>query len=146
MIIYNTDPDQYQLLPSSSTSYTYIASLWNYELNRNDHNQTVSCVLLKQQSQQIVIHNQTLPQPLNITYKAFLRGNYYFTRSFNAYSSIEINCDEFNGNPPPVYTLIWMSNNHNQTLFNQSKHGRYLIVNATWRNRGKHSSIQFQYI
>ena len=143
MIIYNNAPDQYQLLPSSSTSYIYSASLWNYELNRNDHNQIVSCVLLEQQ---IFIHNQTLFPPLNVIYKAVLRGKYYFTRSFSAYSSIEINCEQFDSNPPPVHTLVWMLNDQNQTLFNRTKQGRFQITNATWRNRGKYCSIQRRYI
>jgi hypothetical protein len=132
MIIYNNDPDHYELL-SSSTSYTYKAYLLNYELNRNDHHQTVSCALI----QQLVIHNVTLVNKLNIKYKAYLRGNYYFTRSFNAYSSIEINCEEFDGNPEPIYTLIWRLNGENQILLNKTKHGRYFIENATWRHRGK---------
>ncbi len=135
MIIYNNDPDYYQLLSSSSTSYTYIASLFNYELNRNDHNQTLSCALIQQQT---VIHNITRTNQLNVKYKAYLRGNYYFTRSFNAYSSIEINCEEFHANPKPVYTLLWILNEENRTLLNKTKHGRYFIQNATWRNRGKH--------
>lgn len=134
IIIYNNDPDYYQLLSSSSTSYTYIASLFNYELNRNDHNQTISCALIQQQT---LIQNITLTNQFNVRYKAYLRGNYYFTRSFNAYSSIEINCEEFNANPKPVYTLLWILNGENRTLLNKSKHGRYFIPNATWRNRGK---------
>jgi len=144
MIIYNNDPDYYQLLSSSSSSnsYTYIAYLFNYELNRNDHNQTVSCAFLQQKSQQIVIHNVTLTNKLNIEYKAYLRGHYYFIRSFNAYSLIEINCEEFDANPQPVYTLIWILNGENQTLLNKTKHGRYFINNATWRHRGK----EFDYI
>ena len=137
MILYNHDPDQYQLLDSSSTSYTYIASLLHYEFDRNDHNQTISCALIEQQSEQIVIHNKTLQHQLNVTYKAYLHGSYYSTRSFNAFSSIEINCEVFHANPSPVYTLVWMLNDRNQTLFNQSKQGRYFITNATWRNRGK---------
>jgi hypothetical protein len=135
MIIYNNDPDLYQLLSSSSTSYTYTASLVNYELNRNDHNQSISCSLIQQQ---IMIQNVTLINQLNVRYKAYLRGNYYFTRSFNAYSSIEINCEEFNANPKPVYTLLWILNGENRTLLNKTKHGRYFIENATWRNRGRH--------
>lgn len=142
MIIYNHDPDQYQLLDSSSTSFTYIASILHYELDRNDHNQTISCTLIEQQIKPIIIHTQTLCQSLNVTYKAYLHGSYYSTRSFNAFSSIEINCEVFNANPSPVYTLIWMFNDRNQTLFNQTKQGRYIITNATWRNRGRHSPIE----
>ena len=146
MIIYNNDPDSYQLLSSSSTSYTYTAYLFNYELNRNDHNQTVSCLILQQNLEQYVINNISLIEQLNIEYKAYLRGNYYFIHSFNTYSSIEINCEEFDGNPPPVYTLIWTLNEKNQTLFNKNKHGRYLIQNATWEQRGKQISdhLSFQ--
>ena len=135
MILYNNDPDLYRLLSSSSTSYTYTASLWNYELNRNDHNQSISCALIQQQT---MIQNVTLISQFNVRYKAYLHGNYYFTRSFNAYSSIEINCEEFNANPKPVYTLLWVLNGENRTLLNKTKHGRYFIENATWRNRGKH--------
>ncbi|CAF3387509.1 unnamed protein product [Rotaria sp. Silwood1] len=135
MIIYNNDPDHYQLLSSSSISYIYTAYLFNYELNQNDHNQTVSCALIQQDLKQIVILNVTLTDILNIEYKAYLYGNYYFTRSFNSYSSIEINCEEFNGNPKPVYSLIWMLNGENQTLLNKTKYGRYFINNATWRHR-----------
>jgi hypothetical protein len=39
-----------------------------------------------------------------------------FTRSFNSYSSIEINCEEFDANPKPTYTLIWTLNGENQIL------------------------------
>ena len=77
---------------------------------------------------------------LDIQYKAYLRGSYYFIRSFNSYSSIEINCEEFNGNPKPVYTLLWILNGKNRTLLNKTKHGRYYINNATWRNRGEDSN------
>jgi hypothetical protein len=137
MIIYNTDPDYYQLLPSSSSSYIYSAYLINYELNRNDHKQRISCALIEQKLHQTVLVNVTLSEILNVEYKAYLRGNYYFTRSFNVYSSIEINCEEFDGNPKPVYTLIWILNGNNQTLLNKTKYGRYVIENATWRHRGK---------
>jgi hypothetical protein len=138
MIIYNNDPDHYQLLSSSSSnSYTYTGYLSNYELNQNDHNQTVSCALIQQKTQHTILLNVTLSNVFNIEYKAYLRGNYYFTRSFNAYSSIEINCEEFDANPKPVYTLIWILNGENQTLLNRTKYGRYFIDNATWRHRGK---------
>jgi hypothetical protein len=141
MIIYNTDPDHYQLLPSSSSSspisYTYISYLVNYELNRNDHNQTISCAFIQEKSQQIILHNISLINKLNIEYKAYLRGNYYFTRSFNAYSLIEINCEEFDGNPKPIYTLIWILNGEYHILLNKTKYGRYFIHNATWKHRGK---------
>jgi hypothetical protein len=137
MIIYNNDPDHYQLFSSSSNSYTYIAYLFNYELNRNDHNQTISCTFIQEKSQQIIIHNITLINKLNIEYKAYLRGNYYFTRSFNTYSSIEINCEEFDANPKPFYTLIWTLNGENQILLNKTMYGRYFINNATWQHRGK---------
>ncbi|CAF1071414.1 unnamed protein product [Adineta steineri] len=136
MIIYNNDPDSYELLSLSSNSYLYKAYILNYELNRNDHNQTVSCMLIQQELQQIVMLNFTRKDLLNIEYKAYLRGNYYFIRSFNAYSSIEINCEEFDANPKAVYTLIWILNERNQTLLNKTHHGRYLIDNATWQNRG----------
>jgi hypothetical protein len=138
MIIYNNDPNHYQLIPSSATSYTYTAYLSNYELHQNDHNQTVSCTLIQQQT---VLLNNTLSQELNIEYKAFLRGNYYFTRSFTAYSSIEINCEEFDANPKPVYTLIWTLNGEVKTLLNKTTYGRYLIDNATWRHRGRDFEI-----
>jgi len=137
MIIYNNAPDHYQLLSASSNSYMYIAYLFNYELNKNDHNQSVSCTLIQQESQQTVLLNTTRTDLLNIEYRAYLRGNYYFTRSFNAHSSIEINCEEFDANPKAVYTLIWILNEKNHTLLNKTNHGRYLIDNATWRHRGK---------
>ena len=137
MIIYNNDPDHYQLLPSSSISYTYEAYLFNYELHQNDHNQTVSCRLIQQDFEPIIILNVTLTNILNIEYKAYLVGNYYVTRSFNTHSSIEINCEEFNGNPKPVYSLIWMLNGEHRTLLNRTKYGRYYIDNATWQHRGK---------
>lgn len=137
MIIYNNDPDQYQLLPSS-TSYRYTAYLFNYELNRNDHNQTISCSLIEQKSQQIILQNISLINKFNIEYKTYLYGNYYFTRSFNAYSLIEINCEEFDGNPKPVYSLIWLLNGNKQILLNKTKYGRYFIKNATWKHRGKY--------
>ncbi|CAF0745801.1 unnamed protein product [Rotaria sp. Silwood1] len=146
MIIYNNDPDHYQLLSSSSISYIYTAYLFNYELNQNDHNQTVSCALIQQDLKQIVILNVTLTDILNIEYKAYLYGNYYFTRSFNSYSSIEINCEEFNGNPKPVYSLIWMLNGENQTLLNKTKYGRYFINNATWRHRGNYTCLAENYL
>ncbi|CAF1014783.1 unnamed protein product [Adineta steineri] len=143
MIIYNNDPDFYELLSLSSNSYQYKAYIFNYELNRNDHNQTVSCMLIQQELQQIVMLNFTRIDLLNIEYKAYLRGSYYFIRSFNAYSSIEINCEEFDANPKAVYTLIWILNERNQTLLNKTHHGRYLIDNATWQNRGNHSTDIF---
>lgn len=139
MIIYNNDPDHYQLVSSSSISYTYTAYLFNYELNQNDHQQTAYCALVEQDLKQTVLLNVTLTNVFNIEYKAYLYGNYYFTRSFNSYSSIEINCEEFRGNPNPIYTLIWILNGVNRTLLNKSKHGQYFINNATWRHRGKES-------
>ncbi|CAF0739214.1 unnamed protein product [Rotaria sordida] len=147
MIIYNNDPDYYQLLSSSSSiSYIYTAYLFNYELNQNDHNQTVSCALIQQDLKQIIILNVTLIDILNIEYKAYLYGNYYFIRSFNSYSSIEINCEEFHGNPKPVYSLIWMLNGENRTLLNKTKHGRYFIDNATWRHRGNYTCLAENYL
>ncbi|CAF2852483.1 unnamed protein product [Rotaria sp. Silwood2] len=146
MIIYNNDPDHYQLLSSSSSAHIYTAYLFNYELNQNDHNQTVSCSLIQQNLKQIVILNVTLIDILNIEYKAYLYGNYYFTRSFNSYSSIEINCEEFDGNPKPVYSLIWMLNSENRTLLNKTKHGRYFIDNANWRHRGNYTCLAENYL
>ncbi|CAM4755038.1 unnamed protein product [Rotaria magnacalcarata] len=139
MIIYNNDADHYQLRSSTSVSYSYTAYLVNYELNKNDHNQTVLCTLIQQNLKPTVLLNATLPAVLNIQYKTYLYGNYYFTRSFNSYSSIEINCEEFDGNPKPMYTLIWMLNGENRTLLNKTQHGKYIIDSATWRNRGKDS-------
>ncbi|UJR33073.1 hypothetical protein I4U23_020532 [Adineta vaga] len=143
MIVYNNDPDHYQLLPLSSNSYRYTASLLNYELNRNDHNQHVSCTLFQQELQST---NVTLSKDLNIEYKAYLRGNYYFIRSFNSYSSIEINCEEFDANPKAIYTLIWVLNGQNQTLLNQTIYGRYLIKNATWHHRGNYMCLAENYL
>ena len=142
MIIYNNDPNHYQLHSLSSTSYTYTAYLFNYELNQNDHNQILSCTLIQQEAQPTVVLKTTLSSVLNIEYKACLRGSYYFSRSFDAHSSIEINCEEFDANPKPVYTLIWILNGDNQTLLNKTNYGRYFIDNATWRHRGRNSFYQ----
>ncbi|CAF1485921.1 unnamed protein product [Adineta ricciae] len=147
MTIYSHDSDRYELSPLSSNSYSYAANLLNYDLDRNDHNQHVSCMLLQQEFQTTkAILNTSLPTILNVEYKAYLRGNYYFTRSFNSYSLIEINCEEFDGNPKPVYTLIWFLNGENQTLLNQSQHGRYFIENATWHQRGHYMCLAENYL
>lgn len=137
MILYNNAPDRYQLLRTSSIYYTYEGYLINYELDRNDHNQTVSCVLIEQQSQPKTIINITRPERFNVQFKAYLRGEYYFIRSFHSHSSIVINCEEFDGNPNPFYSLIWSLNGDDRTLLNRTKHGRYAIADATWRHRGK---------
>lgn len=144
MIIYNNDPDYSQLLSLSTTCYTFRNYLFNYELNRNDHNQSISCLLIEQKSQQILLKNLTLKSQFNIEYKTYLRGNYYFIHSFNPYSTIEINCEEFDGNPKPIYSLIWLLNEKYEILLNKTKYGKYIIHNATWQHRGIYMSSDTQ--
>lgn len=139
MIIYNNDPDDQQLHFNSSNLFIYTNYLLNYELNRNDHNQTVTCTLIEQRfQQQILWHHIQLEKRLSIEYKAYLVGNYYFIRSFNSYSTIEINCEEFDGNPRPIYSLIWSLNRQHRILLNRTSYGRYVLVDTTWQNRGKY--------
>jgi hypothetical protein len=141
MLIYNNAPDRYQLVYLSRSVlpfYTYESYLVDYELNRNDHHQTVSCVFTDYLSQSATIINITQSHVIHVEFKAHLYGHYYFTRSFNSHSSIDIDCEEFDGNPKPVYTLLWMLNGENRTLLNKATRGHYTIPDATWRHRGKH--------
>lgn len=142
MIIYNNNPDDYQLIRlSTSSSYRFSGAVLHYQLDRDDHRQNVTCSLFEHQSRPILLRETTSIHPLNITYKAYLRGEYYFTRSFPSHSSIEIHCDEFDGNPTPLYTLLWSLNEINRTLLNKSLNGRYVISDATWRHRGNEERI-----
>lgn len=137
MIIHNNRADRYELLAVSPSKFRLIGSLLHYEIDRSDHRENVTCTLFGHRPQPLIIAQTTSIRSFNVKYEVSLRGEYFFVRSFPSHSAIEINCEEFDGNPPPLYTLVWNLNGINRTLFNKTKRGKFFIADATWRHRGR---------
>lgn len=136
MIVYNNDAETYDLINYGLNSFGYTGHVLNYELDRTDNNETISYLLIEHLSQPITIINITQLYKFNVQYKASARENTYFTYSFSSQSIIKINCEQFDANPAPLYSLIWTLNGRTNFLLNYTKHGRYVIENGTWTQRG----------
>ncbi|CAF0771994.1 unnamed protein product [Didymodactylos carnosus] len=154
LTIYDNDPDYKDILKDSFSEWYYYRAILQYTIDVNDHNKNVICLLQQQQQKQqqqqqqtslLSTENQSLTTlksisyQLQIQYKAYLKGNYHFIKSFDSNQDILINCKEFDANPKPLYTLTRNLNKEKEIIFKNSQQGIYLITNATWKHRGIYS-------
>ena len=92
MIIHNNRADRYELLAIAPSKFRLIGSLLHYEIDRSDHRANVTCAVFEHRPQPLLIAQTTSIRSLNVKYEVFLRGEYFFVRSFPSHSAIEINC------------------------------------------------------